>query len=82
VIDERLIGAALDRNLGRPGNLAPGENVEQELDNFIASRHDRRMRGENERAEEARGRALAAYGEGVLRPLDLERLMPRAGAMA
>jgi hypothetical protein len=35
-----------------------------------------------EKAEEARERALPAYVERLVRPPDLDRLMPRAGAMA
>jgi hypothetical protein len=56
VIDERpaKIGAALDRSLAsNPGKLAQGEDVEKELDRFIAHRHKQRGKNEGERAEEA-----------------------------
>ena len=42
MIDDKLIGAPLNRNLGSP--LAPGEAVEAELDRLIIRRHDARVR--------------------------------------
>jgi hypothetical protein len=51
VIDDRPIGAALNRNLGGP--TAPGEDVEHEIDAFISRRHNRRVKTEGERDEEA-----------------------------
>jgi hypothetical protein len=58
-LDERpaKLGVALDRSLGSPANLAPGEGVEKELDNFIAYRHKQRVAklNEGERAEEVGG---------------------------
>jgi hypothetical protein len=47
LIDDRPIGAALNRNLGSP--TAPGEVVEWELDTFISKRHEQRMQTEGER---------------------------------
>ena len=41
MIDDRPIGAALNRNLGSP--TAPGEAVESELDWLITRRHDARV---------------------------------------
>jgi len=58
VIDEPIGGAASNRDLtGSSGNLAPGEGVEKELDNFIAYRHKQRVAklNEGERAEEVGG---------------------------
>jgi hypothetical protein len=49
VTDER-VGAALNRDLGSP--VAPGEQVEHEIDQFIARRHEQRVKHESERAEE------------------------------
>ena len=47
MIDDRPIGAALNRNLGRP--TVPGEAVERELDAFISRRHEQRVQTEGER---------------------------------
>ena len=48
MIDDKLIGAALDRS------LADGyERAEQQLDQFIAHRHKERVKAEGERDEEA-----------------------------
>ena len=41
MIDDKPIGAALNRNLGSP--VAPGEAVEAELDRLITRRHDARV---------------------------------------
>jgi hypothetical protein len=41
VIDDKPIGAALNRNLRSP--TAPGETVEAELDRLITCRHDARV---------------------------------------
>jgi hypothetical protein len=41
VIDNKPIGAPLNRNLGSP--VAPGEAVEAELDRLITRRHDARV---------------------------------------
>ena len=41
MIDDKPIGAALNRNLGSP--TAPGEAVESELDRLITRRHDARV---------------------------------------
>ena len=41
MIDEKPIGAPLNRNLGNP--VAPGEAVEAELDRLITRRHDARV---------------------------------------
>ena len=41
MIDDKPIGAALNRNLGSP--TAPGEAVESELDRLITLRHDARV---------------------------------------
>jgi hypothetical protein len=41
LIDDKPIGAPLNRNLGSP--VAPGEAVEAELDRLITSRHDARV---------------------------------------
>ena len=38
MIDDKPIGAPLNRNLGSP--VAPGEAVEAELDRLITRRHD------------------------------------------
>ena len=40
MIDDKPIGAGLNRNLGSP--VAPGEAVEAELDRLITRRHDAR----------------------------------------
>jgi hypothetical protein len=50
LIEERPIGAGLNRNLGSP--TAPGESVEQELTAFIEKRDKRRRQTEGERATE------------------------------
>jgi hypothetical protein len=47
LIDDRPIGAALNRNLGRP--TVPGEAVERELDAFISKSHEQRVQTERER---------------------------------
>jgi hypothetical protein len=47
VIDDKPIGAALNRYLGSP--TAPGEAVERELDAFISKRHEQRVQAEGER---------------------------------
>lgn len=59
MIDEGPIGAAINRNLG--GATAPGEQVEAEIDRFIAARHSRRVADEGERP------ALAAWAESEAR---------------
>ena len=41
MIDDKPIGAPLNRNLGSP--VAPGEAVEAELDRLITRRHDARV---------------------------------------
>jgi len=41
LIDDKPIGATLNRNLRSP--TAPGEAVEAELDRLITRRHDARM---------------------------------------
>jgi len=41
VIDDKPIGAPLNRNIGSP--VAPGEAVEAELDRLITCRHDARV---------------------------------------
>ena len=41
MIDDKPMGAPLNRNLGSPG--APGEAVEAELDRLITRRHDARV---------------------------------------
>jgi hypothetical protein len=41
MIDDRPIGAAMNRNLGSP--VAPGEAVEAELDRLITRRHNARV---------------------------------------
>jgi hypothetical protein len=41
VIDDKPIGAPLNRNLGNP--VAPGEAVEVELNRLITRRHDARV---------------------------------------
>ncbi len=41
MIDDRPIGAVLNRNLGRP--TVPGEAVESELDRLVTRRHDARV---------------------------------------
>jgi hypothetical protein len=50
LIEERPIGAGLNRNLGSP--TAPGEAVEQELDAFISRRDADRVKSEGERVTE------------------------------
>jgi hypothetical protein len=47
LIDDKPIGATLNRNLGSP--TAPGEAVESELDRLITRRHDQRVKDEGER---------------------------------
>ena len=42
MIDDKPIGAPLNRNLGSP--VAPGEAVEAELDRLITRRQDARVR--------------------------------------
>jgi hypothetical protein len=44
------VGAALNRNLGSP--VAPGEQVEHEINQFIEKRHTQRVKHEGEREEE------------------------------
>ena len=41
MIDDKPIGAPLNRNIGSP--VAPGEAVEAELDRLITRRHDARV---------------------------------------
>jgi hypothetical protein len=41
LIDDKPIGAPLNRNLGSP--VAPGEAVEAELDRLITRRHEARV---------------------------------------
>ena len=41
MIDDKPIGAGLNRNLGNP--VVPGEAVEAELDRLITRRHDARV---------------------------------------
>jgi hypothetical protein len=41
LIDDKPIGAPLNRNLGSP--VPPGEAVEAELDRLITPRHDARV---------------------------------------
>ena len=50
MVDEKPIGAALNRNLG--SLTAPGEAVEAELDRLITRRHDARVSSEGERLAE------------------------------
>jgi hypothetical protein len=50
LIEERPIGAGLNRNLGSP--TAPGEAVEHELTAFIEKRDKQRRQTEGERATE------------------------------
>jgi 23S rRNA A2030 N6-methylase RlmJ len=69
VIDER-VGAALDRNLGSP--VAPGEQVEHELDAFIEKRHMQRVKQEEDSAEEE------AWKESSRRAEDARREKNRA----
>jgi len=53
--DKQPIEAALDRNIGSP--TAPGERAEHDIDAFIGSRHNRRVKNEGERAIEELWRA-------------------------
>ena len=50
MIDDRPIGAALNRNLGSA--VAPGEAVEAEIDQFNQRRDEQRRQTEGEREEE------------------------------
>ena len=62
MIDDKPIGAALNRNLGSP--TAPGEAVESELDRLITRRHDARVSSEGERqAEEMWQESVKRYEE-------------------
>jgi ABC-type phosphonate transport system ATPase subunit len=62
LLDDKPIGAALNRNLGSP--TAPGEAVESELDRLITRRHDARVSSEGERqAEEMWQESVKRYEE-------------------
>jgi hypothetical protein len=52
---EHLPGATLSRD------IAAGEHVEKEIDQFISRRHDRRVKAEGEREEEAWKESVRAY---------------------
>jgi hypothetical protein len=55
---QHLPGATLSRD------IAAGEHVEKEIDQFISRRHDQRVKAEGERAaEEAWGESTRAYEE-------------------